>query len=126
MGKETNPKQIAEKAFSADENLQTVHVTEDGQAFTNKNRAQMHATRNATGKPLTLKTFHRADSNVDSDSDGDAGVLDNNANDAIAAVGKLTSLEELNALADKEAKGKNRSTVLAAINKQLDALNTTE
>mgnify|MGYP000226998846 CR=1 FL=1 len=110
-------KKIAAATFKNNKDAKAVHVTADGQAFVNKNRANLHANSNKSGKALKVVTFQASEF-----------VKDNSDSSKADAPTRIANIQKLETVAEVEAalKDETAKTVLAAGKEKIEALNSTE
>lgn len=109
---ESKLEEFAQKAFEQYPTAKEIHVTEDGQCFLMKNRAELHA--GAKGKVYSFERKNEAEK----------AAPEMNAKDTIAAIKETENLEALEAFS-----GDDRKSVVEAFNKrkaELEQVNETE
>lgn len=89
------------------------HATTDGYFFLNKNRANLHA--GPKGNVFTFENENNQDNEADKPKKQSASEL-------INSVAKIEGLDVLNKILDLEVAGKNRTTVVDAVTKRIEAL----
>lgn len=113
-------KVIAKDIFSRYPNAQKVAVTSDGMAFITdegENAVKNHAVNNVYKKELKITSFTREE------LEDSKGQKPSKAEDLIALILALTTAEEVEAIKNEEAAGKNRKTVIDAATEKLNSLN---
>lgn len=122
MGKKQNK---ANELFKAYPQEDTCYITSDGKGFFNKNSAELHASRNATGKVLEVKEFTRLEKvgvvdpvNVTAEQKLLSGAIP----EVKALLATVASNEELDAFAKAEQEGADRKGVHTAIAERRAAL----
>lgn len=100
----------ADEFFKKNDRASEVHLTSDGYMFASKNRAHIHASERK------LSVFSYQKSNNASVETGH--FLDRKASEVIEAITSLT-LEEVKTYQSEEVLGKNRKTVIEALEARL-------
>lgn len=109
-------KAIAADIFGRYPKANKVSVTDDGMAFITDESdlaVKNHALKNPSGKELGITTFKRDELDA---------ANDNKAESLIKRIGEASTADEVNAIREAEAKGKNRPSVIAAADKRIDEL----
>lgn len=113
-------KGIAKDIFSRYPNAKKVAVTSDGTAFITDEgelAAKNHAVNNVYKKELKISSFTRED------LEEPKGQKSSKAEDLITFIQSATTAEEVEAIKNEEAAGKNRKTVIDAATDKLNTLN---
>lgn len=100
-----------------------LHATTDGQYFLDRNRADLHARSSKKLKVYTIEESDTDGENQNSKSDDQSGVLSGNARSSIEAVKSVGDVKVLNQYLKEEKEDKNRSTVIKAIESQIESIN---
>jgi len=111
-------KAIAVDIFGRYPKANKVSVTDDGMAFITDESdlaVKNHSLKNPSGKELGISTFKR---------DELEAANDNRVESLLKRIADATTADEVTAIRETEAKGKNRTTVIAAADKRLDELKT--
>lgn len=106
---------VAKSTFDRYKDKDKVFVTSDGQAFFDEGHARNHAVKNRTGKELGLDIFRR-------DEPKSPKSTIPSADDLIAELATLETIEEVQAVLDAENTGKKRKTVIEACEKRIEEL----
>lgn len=96
-----------------------VFATTDGQFFLDENRANLHA--GAKGKVIEIANDGGSEDKTSKD-----GVKPKSAEALITEAATIETIDLVEVAKEVEAKGKNRSTVIAAYDARIDELKPTE
>lgn len=97
-----------------------LHATTDGQYFLDRNRADLHA---RSVKKIKVYTIEASEIDDLSNSDGSDDLSSETAKTLIKTIKTIEDIEKLKLFLKQEKDGKNRSTVIEAIESQIEDVN---
>jgi len=103
-------------------NTDKIFATTDGQYFLDHNRAHLHARSKKKMKVYELE----ASDLKEQDDKGNSEIHLLNAKTTIAAIKTIQDVEKLNTFLTEETEGKNRKSVIEAIENQIESLKVNE